>query len=371
MTIEFDFESDAQGWGSISSAVVSQTTAEAHDGVGSLKVSCASHSSFEGTVRKITEGFAPGEREQYEAWVKGPVGKTLRLRLEDDAGKDETFFEGSGDWRQVTVRRTIDPAATFVQIGVHVGGTQTTTFYVDDVELDLAPTEFLADWRSGGLSQWDLAQALPGRIAAVNDSGRFEVREGDVEPMTGSNRAEVQSGLEYKEGDKRYFRVPLRVESWDFDHWGIPWQLHDDSEESPPLCAQIKGSMSDPRLWLGPGDVSAEYWEAPFKLGQNWEAIFAVDFGKEGAVEVWLDREQQMLLNGKTRFEGIDTLGNPLAYDKLGIYRSSVSVGTAVVRHGRYMVSKTFPPFLPRPGIKVVKTTVGGVPRLCALRGGM
>jgi len=200
-------------------------------------------------------------------------------------------------------------------------------------------------------------------------AGRFEVREGDVEPMTGSNRAEVQSCLEYAEGATPYFRGLSYIESWDFAHWGIPWQIHDDSSESPPLCLQIKGTEADPRLWLGPGDASAEYGEFPIPMREWFEWVVHPVFGIEGSVEFWLNGVQQTLLNGKLLFEEIDTLGNPLAYDKLGIYRSSESKGTAVVYHDGYRVSEEFFSAPPPPPVVITGVASGVAVRKANLNG--
>lgn len=212
-------------------------------------------------------------------------------------------------------------------------------------------SEFTGNFESGNLAEWDQVQAITGRVSVVSDvvaqgayAGRFEVKEGDEEPATGSERAEVISGLEFEESDVRYFHILTRVDAWDFEHWGIIWQIHDQSKGSPPLSLQIKMNKSTPMLWLGPGDVSNEYWEAPLPgLGEWFEIVIRVEFGSKGSLGVWLNREQQSMLNGENTFDEIDTLGEVSGYDKLGIYRSMSSEGTAVVRHDDYRVSKFFP----------------------------
>jgi hypothetical protein len=214
--------------------------------------------------------------------------------------------------------------------------------------LPASATEFFAaDFESGDLSQWGYVQALPDRAAVVDDpvaqgayAGRFEVEEGDEEPDTGSQRAEVRSGLEYEEGDVRYFRVLSRVESWDYDHWGIVWQIHDQSVDSPPLSLQLRDEGSGPTLWLGHGDGESEYWEAPLPGEDEWfEVVVRAEIGDEGSVRVWLDGEEQTMLNGDDSVDGIDTLGDGPGYDKLGIYRSSEASDTAVVYHDDYRVT--------------------------------
>lgn len=204
---------------------------------------------------------------------------------------------------------------------------------------------FTGDFEAGDLSEWRNAQALPGRVEIVDDApqggraGRFEVRAGDEEPDTGSQRAEVISGLKLEEGDVRYFRVLARIESWDEDHWGLLWQIHDDSDGTPPLSLQEVGG-SRRALWLGPGDDSDAYWESELPADDEWfEVVIRVEFGESGSVRVWLNGEEEEMANGETVVEGIDTLGEPLAYDKLGVYRSSSSEQPAVVFYDDYRVT--------------------------------
>lgn len=194
-------------------------------------------------------------------------------------------------------------------------------------------------------------QALPGRVTVVDDpvaegghAGRFEVRGGDEEPETGDARAEVVSGEEFEEGDVRYFRMLSRVESWDYGDWGIVWQIHDDSEGTPPLSLQLEEDGSTPMLWLGPGDGDDVYWEAPLPVGEWFEVAIRVVFARQGSVEVWLNGEPQTMLDADrgTAFDPTDTLGAAPSYDKLGIYRSPDTTETAVVYHDGYWIGEDF-----------------------------
>ncbi len=209
---------------------------------------------------------------------------------------------------------------------------------------------FKGNFETGDLSQWSFVQAIPGRVTAVKSpvsqgtySGRFEVKEGDKEPATGSQRAEVISGQEFKEGDVRYFRITSRVNTWDFTHWGMIWQMHDESSGSPPLSLQLYKNKSTSMLWLGPGDQSAQYWETPLPGLEKWfEVVIRVDFGVEGSLKVWLNGQPQEMLNKEMTYDEVDTLGKAPGYDKLGIYRSSSSTTTAVVYHDDYRVTDEF-----------------------------
>lgn len=209
---------------------------------------------------------------------------------------------------------------------------------------------FAADFENPDLAEWDHTQAIPGRISPVEGEapdgglvGRFEVRGGDEEPGTGAQRAEVVSGLEFDEGDVRYFRILARIESWDDDDWGMVWQLHDQSDGSPPLSLQREGDGSETLLWIGSGDGSELYWDEDLPAEDEWfEVVMRVEFGEEGSLEVWLDGERQEMANGEMTYEGIDTLGEGPGYDKLGIYRSSSAEDTAVVYYDDYRVTDEF-----------------------------
>lgn len=219
-----------------------------------------------------------------------------------------------------------------------VGGCSSSSSSVDEF--------FAADFEAGDLGEWRNAQAISERATVVegdalqgSHAGRFEVRAGDEEPETGSQRAEVVSGLEFDEGDVRYFRILARIESWDEERWGLIWQIHDDSDGTPPLSLQ-EVDESSRTLWLGPGDGEDAYWETELPAEDEWfEVAIRVEFGESGSVRVWLNGEEEEMANGEKVVEGVDTLGEPKAYDKLGIYRSSSAQDTAVVFFDDYRVT--------------------------------
>ncbi|MFL5898875.1 MAG: heparin lyase I family protein [Solirubrobacterales bacterium] len=211
---------------------------------------------------------------------------------------------------------------------------------------------FNGDFETGNLGQWNHVQALPGRITTLTSpvaqglyAGRFEVRAGDEEPETHQQRAEVISGLTYSEGQTRYFHLRSRIGSWDYGHWGIIWQLHDQSSGSPPVSLQLMKQGTTPVLWLGNGkEGGPEYWDAPLPGTEQWfELTIKVTFGSKGSLRVWLNGEPQLMANGGFIYEGIDTLGVGPAYDKLGVYRSFEAATTAVVYHDDYQVSESPP----------------------------
>jgi hypothetical protein len=212
-----------------------------------------------------------------------------------------------------------------------------------------ASSLFNGDFETGNLGQWDHVQAIPGRITVVRSpvaqgsySGRFEVRRGDKEPETGNARAEVSSGLEYGKGQTRCFHLRSRIDSWDYRHWGLIWQLHDQSGGSPPIALEPKARS---HLWLGDGSGGSGYWAARLPRSAKWfDLTIAVRFGTKGSLRVWLNGKAQHMANGRFVYKGIDTLGQGPDYDKLGIYRSSAATTAAMVYHDDYRITN------PRPG---------------------
>jgi hypothetical protein len=205
-----------------------------------------------------------------------------------------------------------------------------------------------------GLSQWH-QQALPGRI--VLNSGppfksmtaaRFEVREGDIEPETGSNRAEV-SGPTFDEGDDIFVRDAIRIPS--ADTHSSPWQLVNQLHEtdwggSPGIAVMLDNDL---HLSLSAGDGSPAYWHGPALATDRWyEIVYRVKLSQDssqGFVEIWLDGAPQQLENGSTRMYG-ETIQTQRTYLKVGIYRAASSTGTSIVEHAGVAVSGTLGSFL-------------------------
>jgi Polysaccharide lyase len=177
-----------------------------------------------------------------------------------------------------------------------------------------------------------------------SQAARFEVRDGDVEPDTGSERSEV-SGPTFKEGDDLYVRDAIRVPST--NTYSAPWQIiqqwHEEEWLSSPGMAVF---LEDNRaLRLGPGDSSHTFWKsAPLQSDRWYDLIYRVNLSQDpstGFVEVWLDGDQQALANGQTRAYG-QTTQMPETYLKAGIYRSKSSTGTSIVEHDAIVVGTSY-----------------------------
>jgi hypothetical protein len=190
-------------------------------------------------------------------------------------------------------------------------------------------------------------QALPGRatLSAIDpfegaSAARFEVRAGDVEPDTGSQRSEV-SGPTFNEGEDLYIRDAIRVPSSNTysASWQIIQQLHEEDWSGSPGMAVFLDNRR--ALKIGAGDGSPTFWQgAPLDPDRWYDLIYRVNLSQDpatGFVEVWLDGVQQTLINGQTRIYG-QTIQAAQTYIKAGIYRSQSTTGTSLVEHDAIVV---------------------------------
>ncbi len=205
---------------------------------------------------------------------------------------------------------------------------------------------FKATFDSTGFKGW-YVQSLPGRATTTSSdpfeggqAARFEVRDGDVEPDTGSERSEV-SGPTFNEGEDLYIRDAIRIPAG--NTYSAPWQivqqLHEENWGGSPGIAVFLDNK--PSLKLGAGDPPPTYWQSATLENDRWyDLVYRVNLSQDaqsGFVEVWLDGVQQTLLNGQTRMYG-RTIQAPQTYIKAGIYRSKSSTGTSIIEHDTIVI---------------------------------
>lgn len=238
--------------------------------------------------------------------------------------------------------------------------------------------DFNGDFETGNKLQYVEEQAPPERLTVVKApkapvaQGRYALRV-ELQPadplVAAGHRSELRSGKTFVEGDKRYFRELFYIPhaSWDWTHWGIIWQGHDESTGSPPVCWMLGEDKGTKYLRLQSGDSKVVFCTIENPPDSEWfELVWWIEFGPEGAAKVWFNGEAQTMEKG----EGIDTLGVELVYDKEGVYRSSEAEGTVVYYFDGYRIGEAFfskPPALHRPGVKAITVNVGGVPKLCSI----
>jgi hypothetical protein len=201
---------------------------------------------------------------------------------------------------------------------------------------------------STGLTAWYL-QAIASRITMVTgDEGghaaRFEVRDGDIEPQTGSQRAELVAPMFFDEGQGLYIHDEIRVpaENTFKAPWQIIQQLHEDSSENSPGVAVFL--ENDHSLRISSGDSSVAYWKGPVLQPDRWyDLTYRVLLSQSptvGTVEVWLDSVPQLMVNGSPTIHG-STATASRTFFKAGIYRSKSSTGTSIVEHGGLQIGSS------------------------------
>jgi Polysaccharide lyase len=193
-------------------------------------------------------------------------------------------------------------------------------------------------------------QSLSSRVTLFSgafegtQAARFEVRQGDVEPDTGSQRSEV-SGPTFKEGQDLYFRDAIRVPA--ANTYSASWQLIQQIREenwdgSPGVAVFLENNRA---LRIGAGDGSPTFWRGPSLQSDRWyDLVYRVKLSQNpavGFVEVWLDGKPQTLVNGQTRIYG-QTMQTNESYLKSGIYRSKTSTGTSIVEHDAIVVGTSY-----------------------------
>ena len=201
-----------------------------------------------------------------------------------------------------------------------------------------------------GFRGW-YVQSLSSRAALFStgvfqgtQAASFEVRQGDVEPDTGSQRSEV-SGPTFNQGEDLYVHDAIRVPSG--NTFSAPWQIieqlhEEDWSGSPGMAVFLDNSHS---LRLGAGDGSPTFWQGPALQPDRWyDLVYRVNLSQSagsGFVEVWLDGAQQKLVNGQARVYG-QTIQAAQTYLKAGIYRSKSSSGTSIVDHDAIAVGTSY-----------------------------
>jgi hypothetical protein len=209
------------------------------------------------------------------------------------------------------------------------------------------------DFETADLSQWRHRQCLRERIS-VGSRGpapfdgryrvRVEVRDGDVEPETGSERCQLV-GPPLPDERERWFRHAIYVPSAADppDSWQIMSQWYSVSGGSPPLA--LFNNMGLPMRWsLRHGDSSRTYWRSRRLARDHWHEIvvgvFLSEAPSRGWVEVWLDGKQQTLENGRTRMHGQTRGSEPGAFTT-GIYRDPDATGTGIQYMDQYSIGPT------------------------------
>ena len=165
---------------------------------------------------------------------------------------------------------------------------------------------------------------------------RFEVRPGEYEPNTGSQRAEVSlSSPKFYEGSEVWVYDKVRWSTADTANpaWEVVDQFHDGStipgdpsaNGSPPIALMRYGQQI--RITNGKGGPT--YWVGPnVERGRWYELVYRIKFSKTaGEVETFWNGTKVASFKGRT-------MNSEFTYFKAGVYRpTETSSGISVVEH--------------------------------------
>lgn len=206
----------------------------------------------------------------------------------------------------------------------------------------------------GGPHPWS-PQCLRGRHTVVRLGGsgplaeRFEVRDGDHDPATGSERCEL-AGFDFRPPAEYWIRyaiyVPSRTRLQDLS-WLSLFQYKESSDTGPPpmeMFLDYAGGAG--RFRLASGDSSTRVWSGPtIARGQWYDFTTHVRFDaspREGFVELWLDGRRQPLANGRRREYLATARRGAQNYLKAGIYRDPRHTVTTVVYESNITVGDSY-----------------------------
>jgi hypothetical protein len=208
---------------------------------------------------------------------------------------------------------------------------------------------FVGDYSTGDFSQWESLQAVAGRATVVttpakageNYVGRFEVRAGDVEPITSANRCEVlhpwsSTTKLFVEGEEHYFGWatyldPTFPQERDLAHILSQWKQ--GGTGAPPIWFTAQWN----KFTFSRGtDPVIDYYVGPITRGQWVCWVLRVRFSSDptiGFIELWRDGIPQVLVNGGLRCYGATLVAGLDSYWKQGVYRDPAHTLTAIGYH--------------------------------------
>lgn len=229
------------------------------------------------------------------------------------------------------------------------GAANTAAFAGDQGVVPVGSTVvFTGDYDSGDLGQWGTCQwrdyndscadwdqgTYSARVVADGPehatAARFEVRDGDVPPFGGGERAEVSAGdsrgAAVREGDERWYEFSMKFDESSQNPdggWFIPMQWHAGSG-SPPLALEVTG---DGVLEFANNRTGKRTTIGDIQRGTWVDYVLHVKFstGSGALAEASVDGVQQPGVHREPN------LASDSNYLKMGIYRDGDDNGTAVV----------------------------------------
>ncbi len=208
---------------------------------------------------------------------------------------------------------------------------------------------FLGDYDTGDFSQWSTCQwrgfngdckdwrPTGNRTAQVLNGGpgheraaRFEVRDGDIPPFGGGERAEVRagssSGADVYEGDERWYEFSLKFDQGFRNPIGtfyVAMQWY-GGDGSPPLALEVSRSGI---LQFANNRTGQRTDIGPIQRGVWTKYVLHVKFSSGSGAFA------ESFVNGvkSPQVHRYPTMASAKNYLKMGVYRDAKETATAVV----------------------------------------
>ncbi len=129
-------ETNTTGFSTYGAGVtLSRDTVNHKFGSASLKV-IVGETTETGATLTTPISVSEGEIWTGSAWIKAPAGADIEIMLGDGISNTTTHQVQTGDWQRIKLKKTINAAATELNMALITYGSQAITFYVDGWQLE-------------------------------------------------------------------------------------------------------------------------------------------------------------------------------------------------------------------------------------------
>ena len=279
--VDGSFENGISDWGAYANGTVTRSSDYAYDGQYSLKYTASSTSTWGSGVRALIGGYAG--KTLTLSWkikaVGSAIGKRVYSNIYDpvSGSTQGTQITLDGTWQTITVTKTIDPAATYINVYFIGNFDAGDTVYADCCmcEEGSFPTSFVNGTRAPGYLVYDISHIDPrtgsyvwaGWVYPVDNPGWIGATIGQWSG-TGDSIYHIIRGTGGKwslicnySGGSIPSNAPMRFNEW--QHVGVVWDKPNGKSYLFVDGALVgQGTIT--------GDISAYSWNGRMSVGSYY-----------------------------------------------------------------------------------------------------